>query len=351
MLDGLARQDYPSLRHLFLVSGDPGTVHEQIRRKLPSAFIRTLDGDPGYGAAANEVLHLVEGDNGFFCLLHDDVALDPGAIRLLVEELYRSNAGIVGPKLVDWDEPRLLQHVGLGVDRFGEIDPLVEPGEVDQEQHDAVRDVFALPSACLLVRADLFRTLGGLRSGACGSTATTSTCAGERTSAAPASSSCRALAARHRERLPDRRPDLRAGAMQARHRMRAVATLTGAARLPWVLLQLIVVTLAELVVGLVTARPRQALDSLQALVGMVPRIPAIVRRRRHIAPLRHVPSSEVAGLQVRGSARLASYLRSRDRRPLAPRRAPSGAGGRPPARHRRSPGSWSSCSRSSGRAT
>ena len=55
----------------------------------------------------------------------------------------------------------MLQHVGLGVDRFGEIDPLVEPGEVDQEQHDAVRDVFALPSACLLVRADLFRAVGG----------------------------------------------------------------------------------------------------------------------------------------------------------------------------------------------
>ncbi len=317
VLDALARQDYPSLRHLFLVSGDPGTVHEQIRRKLPAAFIRTLDGDPGYGAAANEVLHLVEGDNGFFCLLHDDVALEPGAIRLLVEELYRSNAGIVGPKLVDWDEPRLLQHVGLGVDRFGEIDPLVEPGEVDQEQHDAVRDVFALPSACLLVRADLFRTLEGFDPAVRFYGDDIDLCwrahlGGARVVVVPSARG------RHRERLPDRRPDLRVGAMQARHRMRAVATLTGAARLPWVLLQLVIVTLAELVVGLVTARPRQALNSLQALVGMVPRIPAIVRRRRHIAALRHVPSSEVAGLQVRGSARLASYLRSRDRRPLAP---------------------------------
>ena len=54
VLDALVRQDYPSLRHLFLVSGDPGIVHEQIRRKLPTAFIRTLDGDPGYGAAAND---------------------------------------------------------------------------------------------------------------------------------------------------------------------------------------------------------------------------------------------------------------------------------------------------------
>ena len=87
-------------------------------------------------------------------ICHDDVAPDPGALRLMVEELYRSNAGAVGPKLVDWDDPSVLQAVGLGMDRFGEIDPVIEPGEVDQEQHDGVRDVFVLPSAYLLVRAD-----------------------------------------------------------------------------------------------------------------------------------------------------------------------------------------------------
>ena len=38
---------------------------------------------------------------------------------------------------------------------------MVEPGELDQEQHDAVRDVFAVPTACMMVRADLFRAIGG----------------------------------------------------------------------------------------------------------------------------------------------------------------------------------------------
>ena len=164
-LRSLAAQDYPSLRYLFLLT--PGAERRvrrhqrRIRRQLPSAFIRELPANVGFGPAINEVLRLVEGDNGFFLVCHDDVALDPKAVRILVAELFRSNAGIVGPKLTDWDEPRQLQHVGLGLDRFGEVDPLVEPGELDQEQHDAVGDVFVLPSACLLVRADLFRALGG----------------------------------------------------------------------------------------------------------------------------------------------------------------------------------------------
>ena len=83
---------------------------------LPSAFVRPLGGNPGFGAAVNEVLRLVEGDNGFFLLCHDDIAPEPSAVRALVAEIFRSNAGIVGPKLVEWSEPRRLQHVGLGLD-------------------------------------------------------------------------------------------------------------------------------------------------------------------------------------------------------------------------------------------
>src|SRR5207237_895784 len=43
----------------------------------------------------------------------------------------------------------------------GVAHPLVERGELDQEQHDGVRDVFAVPGACTLVRSDLFTSLRG----------------------------------------------------------------------------------------------------------------------------------------------------------------------------------------------
>jgi GT2 family glycosyltransferase len=333
VLDSLARQDYPNLKCLFLVTGDGGgapgadpgdeapeassSVAERIRGRVPNAFVRAIAGNPGFGAAANEVVRLVEGDNGFFCFLHDDVALDDGAIRLLVEELYRSNAGIVGPKLVMWDEPLVLQHIGLGVDRFGEIDTLVEPGEFDQEQHDAVRDVFALPTACLLVRADLFRTVGGFDPSIEYVGDDVDLCwrahlSGARVLVVPAAR------ARHREALASRRPDLPIASMAARARMRTVATLTGGRRLPWVGPQLLLVTLAEALVGAVTGHVRQSVASLRALVGMVPRTPAYFARRRSVAPLRQVPDTEVAGLQLRGSARISSHFRARDSRPLDP---------------------------------
>ena len=97
----------------------------------------------------------------YFLLCHDDVALFPDAVHLLVEEAFRSNAGIVSPKVVSWDDPERLVHVGMTVDKGGSVVDRVQPNEIDHGQHDAVRDVFVAPGGCTLVRADLFEELGG----------------------------------------------------------------------------------------------------------------------------------------------------------------------------------------------
>ena len=319
-LDAMAQQDYPNLRLLFLLTDDRATavevgaadgVEERIRRRLPGAFVRSLGSNVGFGAAANEVLRLVEGDNGFFLICHDDVAPEPDALRQMVEELYRSNAGAVGPKFVEWAHPDVLQAVGLGMDRFGEIDPVIDPGEVDQEQHDGVRDVFVLPSAYFLVRADLFRELGGFDPAIDFHGEDAELCwrihhSGARVVVSPSAR------VRHLGGLAARRPDLRHGVLKARHRMRSVATLTGAARLPGRSFEMVVLTLVELVVGLFTGRFGQAWKSLRGLVGLIPRTPALIARRREVKPFRRVPEREVFSLQERGSARLNSYLRSRE---------------------------------------
>ena len=314
-LQALADQDYPNLRSLFLVTARDDVefdeISTRIRAVVPAAFVRPAPGNIGFGPVANEVLRLVEGENGFFLLCHDDIAPARNAVRVLVAELFRSNAGIVGPKLVDWDEPRLLQHVGLGLDRFGEVDPVVEPGEFDQEQHDAVRDVFVLPSACLLVRADLFRALGGFDPNLTFHGEDIDLCwrahlTGARVIVVPDAR------VRHRERLAERRPDLHHRALQSRHRMRTVATLTGATRLFVRSLQLVLLTLVELVVGLFTGRFGEALSSLRALGGLIPRTASIVARRRSIRGQRVVHEREVLSLQDRGSSRLNSYLRGKE---------------------------------------
>ncbi|MBT5866566.1 MAG: glycosyltransferase [Ilumatobacter sp.] len=310
-IDALADQDYPNLRFLFLASDADDELQTRIKMRMPKAFVRTVGAHLGFGATANEVLRLVEGDKGFFLFCHDDVAPEPDAVRLLVEEIYRSNAGMVGPKIVEWDDPGVLQTVGLGVDRFGEIDVGVEVGEMDQEQHDGVRDVFALPSAFLLARADLFREIGGFDPSISFYGDDIDLCwrlhhSGARVIVVPTAR------VRHRGELAKRRPDLHHGMLKAKHRMRTVATLTGSTRLPGRTLELVLLTLAELVGGIFTGRLREAWASLRALVGLLPRSMSLLARRRAVKPLRRVPEREVLGLQIRGSARLTGFLRTRE---------------------------------------
>jgi GT2 family glycosyltransferase len=160
VLASLAEQDYPNLSVLVIDAASSQDPTARVAAVLPRAYVSRLGTRVGFGRAANEVLKLVEGASHIlFC--HDDVALAPDAVRALVEEAYRSNAGIATPKYVQWDQPDHLLAVGATADKVGVVQNLVEPGELDQEQHDVVREVFVAPSGATLVRADLFRALGG----------------------------------------------------------------------------------------------------------------------------------------------------------------------------------------------
>ncbi len=64
--------------------------------------------------------------------------------------------------------------------------------------------------------------------------------------------------------------------------MRVVATLTGGSRLVGRSIQIVLLTVVELIVGLFTGRFGEALSSLRALVGLIPRSYSLYARRRAI---------------------------------------------------------------------
>ena len=320
-LQALAAQTYPQLQTLFLVVGATGSdgegliadPTELIHSVLPQAVVRHIEGNPGYGLVANEVARLVEGEGGFFCLLHDDVALEPEAIERLIEETYRSNAGLVGPKLVEWDDPTILQSVGLNVDRIGEVEPLIGENEKDQEQHDSVRDVFALSSACLLIRSDLFRELGGFNRQIDFFGEDLDLCwrahlSGARVLIVPSAK------ARHRNGIDHRSVNLERTSTQARNRVRTVVSLSGSLQLPFVMLQMLVASVVQIVAGIFGGGFTAALASLRASLAVIIDLPYIIRRRSEVRPLRLVSASEIHDLQVSGSARFSSFIRRRSKR-------------------------------------
>ena len=68
---------------------------------------------------------------------------------------------MLGPKLRDLADRRVLREVGLTIDRAGRRLTGVEPGEIDQGQHDGNRSVLAVSTAGMLIRRDVWDRLGG----------------------------------------------------------------------------------------------------------------------------------------------------------------------------------------------
>jgi GT2 family glycosyltransferase len=318
-LSSLAAQEYEELSVLVLSVGeDEDHVTERVAQVLPDAFVRHLPGRRGYTAAANEALDMVEGA-AFFLLCHDDVALDSGCVHRLVEESFRSNAGVVSPKFLNWDDPRVLLHVGLSCDKTGAVVDRVLEGEVDHGQHDAVRDIFVAPTGCILIRADLWRELGGFDPGivAMGEDLDLSwraQVAGARIVVAPEAR------VRHREAVvggleplavedPDQgRRQLTLQMLQRRHELRAVLKCDTRFHRLRVVPQAALLALGEIIVAALARDGERVRAVAGAWRWNLRHRREISALRAEVAAHRMIPDSEVRRLQLRGSARLSRYL-------------------------------------------
>src|SRR6185295_1026147 len=129
-------------------------------KALGSQRVITRSDNPGLPAAVRSALEVEAAGGADYVLIHhDDVALDPEAIEAMVEVAERiDGVGVVGPKVVDWDDPTVLREVGLSTDRFGYPYSPLEQDELDQGQYDRVREVLFVSSCAMLVsRAALDR--------------------------------------------------------------------------------------------------------------------------------------------------------------------------------------------------
>lgn len=306
-LDSLATQDYARLSVVVVDSAGDPTLGSRVHAALPSASVVDAPDTNGFSEAANAIL-----DTGvspaFIVFCHDDVVLASDAIRQLVTEALRSNAGIAGAKLVDWHDPLRLQHVSYTVDRFGVAVDVIEPAELDQEQYDAVADVFAVSSACMLVNAQLFATLGGFDPGIPHRGEDVDLCwraqlAGARVMVVPDAH------VRHREDLYGRTgvDDIRR--TRARHQLRTVLVTGSRPSLALTLPLLALLTLGEATVALFAGRVAHVRDVFGAWSWNLRRAGEIRARRRHLRPLIRARHADVRALQETGSVRINAFVR------------------------------------------
>ena len=291
------------------------TVLERVAAVLPDATVMTLAGNAGFAPAANAAARMImgeapvaertkaagppdsaEGPEGwsspadlpgadaatFLLICHDDVALAPDAVARLADEAVRRGASVVGPKLVDWDNPGLLQAVGLSADRMGVAIPLVPSGEYDQGQHDAPAEVLAVPSACMLIRSETFERLDGFDDamtyhGEDVDLGWRANLHGQTVVVAPGA------LVRHRGRLEQRRRRADRELLSFRHGLRSTLVCSASGRIVAEVPVLLALTLLEAFLALITGHFRRSAALLGAWPWNLLGFSEIVQRRHLLA--------------------------------------------------------------------
>ena len=152
-LAALSRQTHPRIGILAVDNASTDGSADLLGSSLGEDRVIRLPEDMGFPGAVSAALRSEHADRADYVLLmRDDTLLAPEAISALVEAAERmEGVGVVGPKVLDADDPTVLREIGMSIDLFGNPYSALEAGEIDQGQYDRIREVFYVSSSAMLV--------------------------------------------------------------------------------------------------------------------------------------------------------------------------------------------------------
>jgi GT2 family glycosyltransferase len=174
--EALLGQTRPVQRVVAVDTGSRDRSGAVLAELLGRSVVFGMDRKTGYGAAISHALRhraantnvpgpagLAPGERTeWVWLLHDDCEPAPDALEQLLRGAAEArSSAVLGPKVMDWADRRVLLEAGITIDGAGRRITGIEPREVDQGQHDGDRDVMAVSSAGMLVRRDVWDQVGG----------------------------------------------------------------------------------------------------------------------------------------------------------------------------------------------
>ncbi|UVJ40701.1 glycosyltransferase [Arthrobacter sp. CJ23] len=300
-LAALADQTRPADAAIGVDTGSGDNSEELLRRALGDANVTShVEPKSGFGGA---VAHAVAGlapahDDGtaaWIWLLHDDAAPAPDALAELLHAVERApSVTVAGCKQLDWDSAHRLVDVGLSTSRWAERLTLIDADEFDQGQHDARSDTFAVNSAGMLVRRDVWELLRGFDPALPGSGDDVDFCwrnwlAGNRVVVVPSAHMF------HAERRPYALGNF-AAARKAQVHLRLKHA--PAWKVPFHAVGALIGSLLRLVLSIIVKDPGQGFAHLASTVAALGRPLAVLRARRAAARTRRVQRSVIRGLQT-----------------------------------------------------
>ncbi|MGL4363766.1 MAG: glycosyltransferase family 2 protein [Bacteroidales bacterium] len=153
-----------------IVVADNGSTDASVSyvtKNFPQVRLLKFDKNYGFAGGYNRVIASIK--STYTVLLNSDVELTPYWLTPLVDYLDKNESvGAVMPKILSFDNKESFEYAGAA---GGFIDILGYPfcrgrvlGKIEKDsgQYDDTKQIFWATGACMLVRTELFKRLGGL---------------------------------------------------------------------------------------------------------------------------------------------------------------------------------------------
>ncbi len=138
-----------------------------MQAEFPDVPLIGLDQNYGFTGGYNRALAQLEAD--YYLLINSDIEVPEGWLQPLVDWMdSHPDCGACGPKLISYAQRDTFEYAGAAgglVDRYGYPfcrGRILQKIEKDHGQYDTPANVLWVSGACLLVRASVWKTLGGL---------------------------------------------------------------------------------------------------------------------------------------------------------------------------------------------
>lgn len=145
-----------------------------VRELFPDVEILVFERNLGFTGGYNEAFRLLEQSHPemeYFLLINSDIEVGQGWLEPLVEWMdTHPECGACAPKLHSYQQRDMFEYAGAAggfIDKYGYPfcrGRVLKTLERDMGQYDSPAEVFWATGACLMVRSELWKRLGGLDS-------------------------------------------------------------------------------------------------------------------------------------------------------------------------------------------
>ncbi|MDR2910395.1 MAG: glycosyltransferase family 2 protein [Bacteroidales bacterium] len=166
-LPSVIRNSSVGNEELFIAdNGSTDNSIQLLNLKFPEFKIINLKKNYGFAEGYNLALKEIEAD--YFILLNSDIEVTTGWIEKIIQ-LFDSNPKIaaVQPKILSYERPHFFEYAGAAggfIDRFGYPfcrGRILNRVEANTGQYDKATPIFWASGACMFVKAEIFRAVGG----------------------------------------------------------------------------------------------------------------------------------------------------------------------------------------------